>query len=49
MDSSFPAPDLVDESRKIYERLPDHDEGWHSADEYRKICGRPSRSEVDEG
>ena len=33
----FPAPDLVDEGRKIYERLSDDDELWRSADQYQAI------------
>ena len=36
-DVPFPAPDLVDEGRKIYERLPDADERWLSADQYQII------------
>ena len=49
VDSSFSAPDLVDEDRKIYERLPHHDERWRSADEYRAIYQQANQPEVDEG
>ena len=48
VERSFPTPDLVDEDRKIYERLPHHDERWRSAGEYRAIYQRTSESEVDE-
>ena len=48
-DSSFPTPDLVDEDRKIYERLPHYDERWRSAGEYRAIYRRTNRSGVDGG
>ena len=46
-DRLFPSPDLVDEDRKIYERLQVDDEWWRSADEYRAIYRRPNQSEVD--
>ena len=48
-DSSFPSPDLVDEDRKIYERLPEDDERWRSAAEYQAIYRRAKQSETDEG
>ena len=33
----FPSPDLIDEDRKLYNRLPDKHEGWLSADNYQAI------------
>ena len=47
VDSSFPSPDLVDEGRKIYERLSHHDDRWRSAAEYRAIYRRANQSEAD--
>ena len=49
VDGSFPSADLVDENRKIYERLPDDDERWRSAAEYQAIYRRVKQSETDEG
>ena len=49
VDNSFPTPDLVDEDRKIYVRLPDDDEKWCSAAEYQAIYLRAKQSETDEG
>ena len=47
VDSSFPSPDLVDEGRKIYERLSHHDDRWRSGAEYRAIYRRANQSEAD--
>ena len=48
-DGLFPSPDSVEEDRKVYERLPDHDERWFSPDEYRLICRQAKGSKTDEG
>ena len=48
-DRLFPSPELVDEDRKVYERLRDGDERWHSAAEYQEIYRRANQSETDEG
>ena len=48
VEGLFSDSDLVDGDRKIYERLTDQHERWHSADEYRKIYGGANRSESDE-
>ena len=48
-DRSFPTPDLMDEDRKIYERLQVDDERWRSPDEYQAIYRRAKQSETDEG
>ena len=48
-DGLFPSPDLVDQDRKIYERLPHHDERWCSPDEYRSIYRKVKGPETDEG
>ena len=48
VDRLFPSPDLVDEDRKIYERLRDGDERWRSPDEYRAIYRRQKQAEADE-
>ena len=48
-DQSFPTPDLVDEDRKIYERLPHEDERWRSATQYQAIYRQANQPEVDEG
>ena len=45
----FPSTDLVEEDRKIYERLPVDDERWRSPDEYRSIYRQAKGSESDEG
>ena len=44
----IPTPDLVDEDRKIYERLPDDDERWRSADQYRAIYRPAARTPDDD-
>ena len=49
VERSFPTPDLVDEDRKIFERLPHQDEKWCSAAEYQAIYRRAKQSETDEG
>ena len=49
VDSSFPSPELVDEDRKMYERLPDDDERWRSPAEYQEIYQRKNPSQADEG
>ena len=49
VERSFPTPDLVDEDRRIFERLPHQDEKWCSAAEYQAVYRRAKQSETDEG
>ena len=49
VDNSFPWPELVDEDRKMYERLPDDDERWRSPTEYQAIYQRKNPSQADDG
>ena len=42
-----PNPDVVDEDRKAFDRLPGRDERWRSIDEYQAIY-RPRQSASDE-
>ena len=43
----FPTPDLADEGHKIYERLPEDDDRWRSADQYRAVY-RPAARTADD-
>ena len=43
-DSRFQVPDLVEEDRKVYERLPDEDQQWRSPAAYQAIYEGGSES-----
>ena len=40
--------DLGDETRYVYERLPDSDSAWEDSDQYHKICGSDIADEPEE-
>ena len=45
---AFHTPDLIDEDRKLYDRLADDDKGWHSTDEYKAIYSSKRERASDE-